>query len=75
MRVKKGILLVLSMLLINSCAQIPKDIKIYKAAHEDAAIIREQEKEYISCVDPRFNDFYCVSKEDFQKLLMCPMSK
>lgn len=67
-------LLVLKTLLISSCSHIspPEDVKVYRASKEDAGIVRNQDKEFISCVDKRFNDFICVSEQDFQYILTCP---
>lgn len=66
-------LLVLKTLLISSCShKTPAGVKVYRASKEDAGIVRNQDKEFISCVDKRFNDFICVSEQDFQYILTCP---
>lgn len=70
---KTTILLVLKTLLISSCSHTPPgEVKVYRASKIDAGIVRNQEKEFISCVDQRFNDFICVSEKDFQTILSCP---
>jgi len=64
------LLLILSALLTSSCAlKEPKDVKIYQASLEEAALVRYQEEEFISFGDPAIDNYMCLSKEDLIKVL------
>lgn len=70
---KTVILLSLKMLLIASCSHDVKvkdrEVKIYKASSFEYGIERKQDNEIISCLDRKFDDFICMSKDDLQYLL------
>lgn len=61
------------MLLIASCSHDvrvkDRDVKLYKASSFDYAIVRKQDDEIVSCLDHKFDDFVCMSKDDLQYLL------
>jgi len=71
MKLKMVILASLSLLLINSCVSVPKNIKIFQGSSKDAGIIRAQDKSYVSCVDKKIDEYLCINKKDFSDLLMC----
>ena len=62
------VLLPLLLLALSSCnAIIPKwDGKLWAGSSADKAIDRSQTKERIDCGDKAFDDYVCMSYEDFQ---------
>lgn len=48
---------------------MPKvDVKIYTGSSKDAAIVRSQENELISCSSPNIEKFRCLTGEDLMKI-------
>ena len=64
----KKILLILSVLLISSCAT-PKPAKVFVGDHVSVGIVRKQAGEEIGCDMVEFNDYFCIHKDDFSTLL------
>ena len=62
---------------LNGCAaakksntSIPKiDLKLYQGMPDKQGIVREQSAELLKCAEPKFQDFVCLSHEDFQKVI------
>lgn len=80
-RILRGCLLILILSLsLASCGhgnpQVPAiDIRLYAGSPEKGGIERAQDKEVISCVEPRFNEFTCLTYSDLRRvyeiLLQC----
>ncbi len=64
----RKILAFLSLFLIVSCDPAIEDVEIYVGDSQTASIVR-QNSEPIQCVDPQIDDYFCVSSEDFGKIL------
>lgn len=66
----KAILLLLA---ASSCAGRPVmpawDGKVYEAEPSQQAIVRKQSAEVIMCNSPEFDDFMCMTRADWKKLL------
>ena len=73
MRKKTVILLSLKILLISSCAHIEipvGNLKVYRGSSENFGLIRKQSNDFISCMEPEVDNFYCMSKEDFKAFML-----
>jgi len=71
---KTATLLILSLSLITSCSTPDPIIKgepvqVWKGSSFEYGIIRRQGDNMVSCLDRKFDDYMCMDKDDFKRLL------
>ncbi len=71
MRLIRAILIVLSLLLINSCEE-PDDIEVLKGDSETQSLIKKKNETIVKQVfsdEEIFDQYFCVIKEDMKTIM------
>jgi len=57
--------------LISCASKVPKEFepKLWQADNEKAAIVRNQALEEIKCSDVKFNEYVCMTWQDFLSII------
>ncbi len=71
MRLRLKTLVVLKIsLILSSCAHSPpNDVKVWAGNSVSQGVERKQAGEALRCEDPKFDNYLCMSREDFMELM------
>ena len=53
---------------MSSC-RTSKPMKAFVGSSDKGEIVRKQNNEVLSCKNPKFNEYFCMHKDDFEALL------